>query len=138
MKSYLVIVYVSSATQEMDAQGLELLLEQSRRSNFTYDITSVLLHYDGTFMQAIEGAPDATSNLYERIRRDSRHRGVMELHRDQVNAREFDGWSMASGTHTGALFMAPGIPCSRRVEGRSSQRLGLVASLLATFAAHRR
>ena len=138
MKSYLVIVYVSSATQEMDAQGMELLLEQSRRSNFTHDITSVLLHYDGTFMQAIEGAPDATSNLYERIRRDSRHRGVMELHRDQVNEREFDGWSMASGTHTGALFLAPGIACSRWVEGRSSQRLGLVASLLATFAAHRR
>jgi hypothetical protein len=54
----------------------------------------MLLYKDGNFMQAVEGPDDALETIYAKIRRDPRHRGILELTRQQIEQREFPCWSM--------------------------------------------
>ena len=88
------LVYVSSATQLFSEEDLKALLEQSREKNARLGVTGMLLYKDGNFMQVLEGADDAVTRLYSTIQNDPRHHGVLELVRQQIEAREFASWSM--------------------------------------------
>lgn len=90
----LVIVYVSSAVPMLSRRSLARLLARSRAYNQAHDITGVLLYHDGCFMQALEGPPIAVEDLFDRIKRDPRHRGVIELCREPAGQREFPFWPM--------------------------------------------
>jgi hypothetical protein len=54
----------------------------------------MLLYKDGNVMQALEGEEGAVRNLYERIGRDPRHRGVQTLLQEPRERRQFPDWSM--------------------------------------------
>lgn len=55
-------------------------------------------------MQYIEGPPRAIDRLYERIRADDRHRSIVTIHEEPVDARQFAGWSMAYAPTQAADF----------------------------------
>ena len=94
-ESLVSIVYTSSATCELNAEDLEDLLDVSRRNNQRDSITGMLLHVEGNFMQAIEGPPDRMRDLYRRLERDQRQRGLIKLIDEPIAHRQFAGWSMA-------------------------------------------
>lgn len=88
------LAYVSLAVKEMPDDDLKLLLKYARQKNERLGITGMLLYRDGFFMQALEGDEESVDGLFERIRRDTRHRDVLLVYKEPVKARSFPDWTM--------------------------------------------
>ncbi|MGZ9275274.1 MAG: BLUF domain-containing protein [Nitrospira sp.] len=88
------LVYISSAVIPFSSAELGDLLTISHRNNASLGITGMLLYKDGNIMQALEGEETAVLNLYAKIRRDPRHRGVLTLVQGPLGERQFPSWSM--------------------------------------------
>ena len=87
-------VYVCSAVNLMPSEELLKLLTVSRNNNARLEITGMLLHKDGNFMQVLEGAKEDVLSLMEIIKKDPRHRGIITLHEGYTDNRQFLDWSM--------------------------------------------
>lgn len=83
------VVYVSSGTREYAASELEEIAETGRRNNGRTGITGVLLHYNGNFLQLIEGEADAVNETFARISADSRHTGILKMQDKPIAQRQF-------------------------------------------------
>ena len=94
MSSLHCIVYVSTATVPMSTPQLESLLVEARELNLRSRVTGVLLYSDGDFMQYFEGDEEALHATYARIRNSRRHRGLIELLKEPIPTRRFQGWQM--------------------------------------------
>lgn len=88
------LAYLSSAAQLMNPGELGDVLETSRRNNARADITGLLCHYDGSFMQFLEGEADRVEALYARISRDRRHSQMLRVYTVDIPSRAFGDWSM--------------------------------------------
>ena len=88
------LVYGSSTPQPLDSTAIADILRTSRRNNAAVGVTGALLYADGNFLQVLEGAPDAVAEVYDRVQRDARHRGVLTLLDRTVTERQFPDWSM--------------------------------------------
>ena len=88
------VVYVSTAVHKFDTAELDKLLSRSRAWNADHGITGMLLHYDGNFMQALEGPPDAVEEVLARVRSDIRHYGIILMVNETITIRRFAGWYM--------------------------------------------
>lgn len=91
------VVYCSRATQEMDHETLMKILHDARSFNAMDDISGVLLHDRGYFLQVLEGPFEAIENLLATLRADSRHEQVEVLVDDVVQERLFPDWQMGFG-----------------------------------------
>ena len=94
-------------------------------------ITGALLHAEGNLMHVLEGPPDAVDAVYNRVRRDSRHHGVLLLLETTVDERSFADWSI------GFLSLEE-LPAEDRAAARSLYSLtepgpGAVRRLMGTF-----
>lgn len=91
------LVYTSSARDRyLTREHLQTILNHSRHRNASKGITGLLLYRDGTFAQFLEGPIHHVEALFETIRQDERHRGVIVvLKRQGLQKRDFDGWRMA-------------------------------------------
>lgn len=89
------LVYISSETTESTREDLERLLIQSREKNARLNITGLLLHRPGNFLQVLEGAEDVVQSLMESIRQDSRHHRVITVLEEHSLERDFANWTMA-------------------------------------------
>ena len=78
----------------MDEVALRALLERARANNARSGVTGLLLYLGGHFIQVIEGAPDAISQLIGRIRQDKRHQNVSVILARTIEERSFPAWSM--------------------------------------------
>ena len=88
------LVYVSAATELLDDAALAALLAQSRAHNATDGITGMLLYTDGSFIQVLEGPPDAVRACYARIQLDGRHTRVTTVFEEEGDGRDFAEWTM--------------------------------------------
>jgi len=88
------LTYLSSATQPYSDGDLRELLATARPKNASLGVTGMLLYAGGSFIQTIEGEPDAVDPLFATIESDTRHRDVMVTLREEVEARSFPDWSM--------------------------------------------
>ncbi len=88
------LVYVSVAPESVSKDTLLEILAESRESNARVGVTGMLLYKDGSFMQALEGEESVVRDLYARISRDPRHRGVLTLIEGERKERSFGDWSM--------------------------------------------
>ena len=88
------LIYVSSAAAPMSSDDLLFLLERSRKKNLGLGITGMLVYMNGSFMQMIEGDKPAVLKLFESIKHDSRHTGVIEIMAGEIPDRNFEDWSM--------------------------------------------
>lgn len=95
------LVYVSKATAPMSQAGLLALRDQSSEQNLAAQITGLLLHRDGTFLQDLEGPEGRVRALFARIRRDARHRDVTLVWTQPLEQRRFPRWTMAFTDVTG-------------------------------------
>jgi len=71
------------------------LLGKSRANNEKLGITGIMLYRDGNFIQLLEGEAGDVRALYQKIKRDRRHGGVIVLLEGSVAERDFPDWSMA-------------------------------------------
>lgn len=87
-------IYTSTAAQMFGDKELQQLLAISVAANQKHGITGLLLYAGGTFMQVIEGEPEAADTLMRKIKADPRHRNLNILVRNQRAARDFSQWHM--------------------------------------------
>jgi hypothetical protein len=88
------VIYVSSATGELDEAELEKMLESSVRHNQAQGVTGMLLYAGGNFIQVLEGEEAAVDETMSRIEQDARHFQIMVLDRSPIEEREFGQWHM--------------------------------------------
>ncbi len=88
------IIYVSRMTDECDMEGIQEILNVSRKKNATQQITGMLCYDPMFFLQCLEGPRHAVNELYGQILRDGRHTDVLLLEYADIEARSFGGWAM--------------------------------------------
>lgn len=88
-----VAVYRSTALISRP-RDLKALLEHSRTRNAQRNITGVMLHYDTTFLQVLEGDEQAVRALLARIDKDPRHTRMDVIFTRTGHRRVFRDWSM--------------------------------------------
>jgi hypothetical protein len=88
------VVYASVASEPFSDDDLAALLASSRDANRRVDVTGLLLHREGRFIQFLEGPERTVRELMARIGRDRRHARVRTLLEDRVEERQFADWTM--------------------------------------------
>jgi len=96
------LVYMSVAVDELTDDQLVAMLREARLRNEALGVSGLLLAKGGRFMQVLEGPAWSVEDRYAAIERDPRHRDVKSLSRETIDARRFDGWSMAFGNPSDA------------------------------------
>lgn len=71
------------------------IISACERNNTAADITGILIHDRGRFIQLLEGRPAAVTAVFSAIRRDSRHEQVTILLQETAGHRLMPDWSMA-------------------------------------------
>ena len=103
------VVYSSIATHPFDDAELEGLLRSSRDANERVEVTGVLFHKNGYFLQLLEGPDAAVLEKMATIRDDSRHEKVTTLLKEPIVERQFPQWTMAfAAADDEALGEVPG------------------------------
>jgi hypothetical protein len=88
------LIYASSPTRPLQPKQLSELLAGSRTRNLHLDVSGVLLHQGGSFLQVLEGEEPVVAALYEKICKDPRHTRMFVVSRGPVAARHFGPWTM--------------------------------------------
>ncbi|MGR9052613.1 MAG: phosphate-starvation-inducible PsiE family protein [Gammaproteobacteria bacterium] len=88
------LVYVSSTDKDWQADDLLALLKNCRIKNGARNITGILLYSNNTFFQVLEGEKDDVESVFEKIKKDDRHRDVTLIEKTQITERQFPYWSM--------------------------------------------
>lgn len=91
------LVYISTATTDtLRESDVRNILAVSRKNNKSLDLSGVLLHAEGGFIQVLEGPEHAIDQTYKRILCDQRHANIITLYREKIKSRTFPNWTMAS------------------------------------------
>ena len=69
-------------------------IEHARARNLRECVTGLLLYAHGNFMQYLEGSEPGVARVYAAVKADPLHKGIVELLREPIDAREFEEWSM--------------------------------------------
>ena len=88
------IIYCSQATHDFSPDELVALLESARVRNEAAGLTGMLLYCSQSFLQMLEGEPEALQTTYDRIRADQRHGKLRLLMDAEVSSPLFPDWSM--------------------------------------------
>lgn len=127
------LIYASQAIRPVDTGVLQAILETARSRNEADGITGFLLYADESFLQILEGEEEALTATYDRIAKDSRHRGLRLLERSPIRRRSFSRWTMGFDLPDAkALGELPGYQPSKRFPLVSPElvRNGVVAELM--------
>ena len=89
------IMYISSATGDVSYSQCATIAQTAAQKNRSEDVTGLLLYNGKRFLQVLEGPRDNVERVYERIGRDGRHRALVMLRKQEIDAREFGNWGMA-------------------------------------------
>ena len=93
----------------MPLDEIKALLKVCAENNSELDLTGILLHKDGNFLQVLEGPEDNVKKVLEKIYRDPRHRGIIKLLDGYSDQRQFPDWRMAfRDLHDLSLIKNPG------------------------------
>ncbi len=90
------LVYVSVRKKECTEEEIENILAACKRNNPKLDITGVLLYSNTHFLQYLEGKYNEISDLYEKIKGDTRHKNVVLITTGPIKERTFPSWEMGS------------------------------------------
>jgi Sensors of blue-light using FAD len=88
------LIYISAAARLIDHSELLRLVERCNENNAAADVTGLLLHREGNFIQVLEGAEEAVKRTLSIIGTDARHRGLITLLSDRLPDRQFPGWPL--------------------------------------------
>ena len=85
------------------------MLLAARKHNIIHDLTGMLMFSADCFIQTLEGPETTLLRLFERIRRDPRHRDVIVLEEGSTSRRAFADWSMAFSAGEDAIDSLAGL-----------------------------
>lgn len=101
-------IYISAATQQFSSEELAELLAKARENNTENGVSGLLVYHQGSFLQILEGPADAVEKTLDIIASDPRHTNIRILFKDQVEAPEYEEWSMGFVDPTGAAQVIDG------------------------------
>lgn len=96
------LIYSSAATRTFSETDLADLLAKARRKNHSLDVTGMLLHVEGSFLQVLEGPPDVVDALFQHICTDPRHTQIVTIISEPISHRTFTAWSMGCASMSSA------------------------------------
>lgn len=96
------LIYRSIANSIIEQSDIMDLLEQAKDFNRANHITGCLLYYHTEFVQYLEGDRVVVTALFEKIKKDRRHKKVQLLFSGYIYSREFDDWTMAYENFVGS------------------------------------
>ena len=103
-------IYTSKAKKQLSKRNLLDLLHEARTYNTLDNITGILMHREGSFLQVIEGESKVINNLVTRLKRDPRHIAFKIIFDSSVNNRYFSNWAMGCADFDNPeLSLIPGI-----------------------------
>ncbi|MCG7198977.1 BLUF domain-containing protein [Marinobacter pelagius] len=94
------LAYASEATFDAQpvAKGVEphvaRILMTSRKNNARVGLVGGLYYGNNRFFQYLEGEEEDVHKTFDRIKRDDRHRNILTLIEEPIEARTFSDWSM--------------------------------------------
>ena len=89
------LIYTSKAAPGTTDATLEDILASAQRNNSQADITGVLLFFDNSFIQLLEGRRSDVMAMYDKIMDDPRHTDVDLMFEEYQEDRVFGDWRMA-------------------------------------------
>jgi hypothetical protein len=89
------LAYLSSTPALLSADDIAQILLTSRENNGRRGITGILLYKDGNVLQVLEGDEENVHRLFDTIKQDVRHRGVICMYEKVIECRDFPEWTMA-------------------------------------------
>ena len=89
-----IIIYLSSAVSPLTIEEINLLLKQAREFNKENNISGVLFYIDSDFLQVIEGSKEVLITLFDKIKKDVRHKGILCVFSGDITEKQFPDWSM--------------------------------------------
>lgn len=88
------MIYCSQATHDVSPDELVALLDLARRKNEKAGLSGMLLYCSQSFLQVLEGEPEALASTYARILADDRHTALRLIMDADVPAPLFPDWTM--------------------------------------------
>lgn len=92
------LVYVSARTPKCTEEEIQKILDSCRKNNSGLGITGVLLYSNAQFVQYIEGDYKTLIALYDKIKKDDRHKNAIMISSAPIPERIFPSWQMGSKT----------------------------------------
>jgi hypothetical protein len=86
------LTYISIRTTELDDKVLDQIIELANHMNEIHDITGQLLSCEYFIVQTIEGERSKVEQLFDNIKRDTRHIQVEAIDRREIDARTYITW----------------------------------------------
>jgi len=72
------ITYLSSSKLD-SIESIQALFEKAKTHNLSHQISGILLHKNGNFMQILEGLEEQVDAIYNKIIKDKRHHQIIKL-----------------------------------------------------------
>ena len=88
------LIYSSEVVKYMGDIDISSMLYAARKDNVEHKITGLLVYSNEHFLHVIEGEKEVIEKCYEVIERDRRHQNLKILFEKEIDARQFDGWSL--------------------------------------------
>ena len=89
------LLYLSTAKDLMSDDELESLSTQSKINNHQNKVTGMLVYYEGSFIQILEGDEEQVKSLFQKISHDPRHKSIYLIDHREIENRSFQTWDMA-------------------------------------------
>ncbi|WP_108868811.1 BLUF domain-containing protein [Aquimarina aquimarini] len=84
-----IISYVSTASPSISNSDIEKLAAYVGHYNNTIGIGGILICSDRNFFQILEGKEDTVKNMFERIKKDTRHHNIIKMLDQKMNNTSF-------------------------------------------------
>lgn len=94
-KTLFELIYISNAVQTTTQKDINDILQVSIVTNNKLEITGCLVYFDSQFIQILEGSKTHILELYQKIKKDNRHKNVTTLWKGIKINRHFEEWNMA-------------------------------------------
>jgi len=88
------IIYKSKRIKENNNQDIKDILNVSIKNNSKNEISGSLIHNGNTWIQYLEGPKKSLLNLFNKIKKDERHKNIELLDIGFRELRLFPEWSM--------------------------------------------
>lgn len=88
------LVYTSISSQKVSDDDIKYFLQIIRHKNQQQQITGMLLYLDPFFIQALEGEESVVNQLFDAIKKDTRHHKVSLIYKKPITERHFENWTM--------------------------------------------
>lgn len=88
------LAYMSTSLHDFKKDDLTLLLNKSRAANMEAFVTGVLFYKSDQFLQVLEGDKSKVTELFNKIKNDTRHSNVNVIFENSILVKTFPDWSM--------------------------------------------